>query len=499
MKTRKPNEKFIAYMEFIVNHPNYKGLYYERKKSGEIKWVVTKNSEEGKKRSKWWEEKAIELGIKIEKGFYAKVARKIHPTKKHVCQICGSELSINYVYPSKNLLKKINRIFNKNYLHPYIEKDIYGLIDENPITNKWIEIFNIENKFSNIEDLKSYIKENFEEKQNKILSPGVMSNAPDRFDGFHSDNLCCRSKSDKGRHISNMKGYTRDRRAFENWAEGNFRLANKIMGEFRKFKEKLICPKCGKKDYLTADHIGPISLGFTHRPKFNPLCNSCNSAKNNKMSYEDVQILIRDEKKGEKVISWHSKFIWDKIKYKITCDKEAEIASEIMRKNMHYILYILSVIYTDNNIDENVKKDFLQFYLNYCYCFFDYKIKNFHPFSLNEMIITINKEEFERNNKFIILKSPSQKDTNERCKENYIRVSFESLKEYLKKSNRRHDLELLDNEENKKLFKKMKNNIKNRKFVHAREKLNKLLENISESLAIKFENSKGEISPAKNF
>ena len=98
-----------------------------------------------------------------------------------------------------------------------------------------------------------------------------------------------------------------------------------------------------------------------------------------------------------------------------------------------------------------------------------------------------------------MLKHQAQKDTNKRCEENYIRVSFESLKEYLKKSNRRHNLELLNNFYNENLIEEIKNNIKRKNFSQARERLNKLLENISEFLARIFENSKAESSPAKNF
>ena len=390
---RNYHENFKKYMKLIVEHENYKGLFYKITKDGEIQWVVTKNSEAGKKRTKWWKDKAKELGIEIKKGFYAKVAREIHPTKRHVCQICGSELSIEYVYPSKNLLKRINETFNTSYTHPYIKNNIYELIDKHNSIQDWIEILKIKDQRpSNVNELKEYVKNQLVRKHSKLLSPGVMSNAPDRFDGFHSDNLCCRSESDKGRHTTNMRGYTRDRRAYENWAEGDFRLANIIMGEFRKFKERLICPGCNKKKFMTADHIGPISLGFTHRPKFNALCSDCNSTKNNKMSYKDVRLLLQDEKNGEKIISWHSKFIWDRIKNHIKNDEEAEIASTVMRKNMHYVISILSIIHNNHEIDKHKRMRFLGCYLNPKYCYYDYKIKNFHPFKLDNMIITSNSD-----------------------------------------------------------------------------------------------------------
>ena len=37
---RSWNENFKNYVEFIVNHPAYTGLYYERKTDGTVKWVV---------------------------------------------------------------------------------------------------------------------------------------------------------------------------------------------------------------------------------------------------------------------------------------------------------------------------------------------------------------------------------------------------------------------------------------------------------------------------
>ena len=66
-----------------------------------------------------------------------------------------------------------------------------------------------------------------------------------------------------------------------------------------------------RKNKISPDHIGPISLGFCHRPRFNPMTASDNSAKNNRMTLQDVALLIKDELNGEEVVSWHSKYIWD--------------------------------------------------------------------------------------------------------------------------------------------------------------------------------------------
>ena len=77
---------YDKYVEMIVAHPNYKGLYYERGKDGRVNWVVTGKSPKGQKRQAWWDVTCKRFGVTIQKGCYAKVARMIHPTGKHVCQ-----------------------------------------------------------------------------------------------------------------------------------------------------------------------------------------------------------------------------------------------------------------------------------------------------------------------------------------------------------------------------------------------------------------------------
>ena len=122
------NPNFLKYTEFIVNHPNYKGLYFERGSDGNVKWVITGKSENGRKRRDWWNEQCKLNGIKIEAGCYAKIAAKIHPTKLHYCQICGSELNVEYVYPNKRTQKSIEKQFG--ILYEPFSKDIFEIIDE---------------------------------------------------------------------------------------------------------------------------------------------------------------------------------------------------------------------------------------------------------------------------------------------------------------------------------------------------------------------------------
>jgi Alw26I/Eco31I/Esp3I family type II restriction endonuclease len=294
-----------------------------------------------------------------------------------------------------------------------------------------------------------------------------MSNAPDRFDGFHTYNACCRKEKDTGRHDDNMKNYTRDRRAFEKWADGDFTLANQIMGEFLKYKETVICPGCGENKKMSADHIGPISLGFCHRKEFNPLCSSCNSSKNNRMTLNDVKTLLGDENNGKEVISLHSKFIWDKLKYLIKTDEEAKIASNIMRENMHYILASLNIIYQYTN-----GYDFLLTKLNPEYVKYKYKITNFNPLALNEMKIT---------------STISNADTKISSEKRYIQISFEELGKYNEKENRIYNEKLLAKYDQD--FIRIKKLLLASDFNQVNENLLLIFQSIASELESKFKNS----------
>lgn len=397
---------FIKYQEFIVKHPNYNELHYTRNKNNSIRWVVTGKSAEGQKRKVWWIAKCKEFGIKVEAGSFAKAAVLVHPTKLHTCQICGKSLRIEYVYPNKRLLAQLELVFG--ILYQPFDKDIFQIIDELVVNQGSLEnlitIFKISAQIKTAEDLKDWIYENQTKTSSKsFLSPGVMSNPPDRFDGFHSDGNCCRSKSDKGRHKENLQRYGQDRRVYENWADGDWKQADRLMSVFRKYG-------------LSADHIGPISLGFCHRPKFHSLTKEENSAKNNRMSFADVQVLISDEKNGEQVISWHSKYIWDNLKNHVQTDIDAVKLSSFMRINLHYVLTIFSIV------DESGFRDFLMQFLNLDYSFYDYKFEGFNP--ENGTFKKVTKIEKKGKNQ--------DNNTNR-----YIRIAFESLEQYKIKDNRK--------------------------------------------------------------
>ena len=406
MMSRAWHKNFEEYVEYIANHKDYKGLFIERKNDETLKWVVTGKSKHGQIRKEWWNQQCIKHGIKIESGCYAKIARKIHPTKMHTCQICGEQLSIEYIYPASRTINFLNKKTGLG-LEAY-DGDIFDAIDaavyqDHNNLHKIAKYFKCDN-VTTVSSLKERIqKEHVDQAKKSFLSPGVMSNSPDRFDGFHSDGACCRSESDKGRHKSNLSRYNQDRRAFENWADGDWKKADRLMSQF-------------SNHGVSADHIGPISLGFCHRPKFIPLSKEENSSKNNRMSLSDIMILIDDEKSGDKVISWHSKKVWDLLKNKAQSDYDAKNLSKIMRENLHQVLTLFS------KIEEMGGRDLLETFLNPQYSFYDYKFNGFNPATGEYQSVDTRP-----------LSGQNQKNNVER----YYRIAFETLEEYSKKDNRR--------------------------------------------------------------
>ena len=128
------------------------------------------------------------------------------------------------------------------------------------------------------------------------------------------------------------------------------------------------------------------------------------------MTLEDVHELIRDESVGEHVISWHSKYIWDKLKNLVVSDSDAQKLSQLMRRNMHHVLIILS------EIQQRGFQDFLRkYFLHPEYAYQDVKFEAFDPLTgrYGEIVrIRGSKRQYE-------------KSVRERT-----RVAFESLMDY---------------------------------------------------------------------
>lgn len=374
-------------MDFIVKHPNYAGMPEVYKGDGSIRWVTSGKSEIGRNRFAWWNNKRKELKIKKDGPWISKVARAIHPTGKKPCQICGKEMSLDYVYPNKR----------------------------------------------------------------GGLSPGAMSNAPDRFEGYHTYNLCCRSTQDTGRHKENLSRYGEDRRAYENWADGDWKAASWLMKVFNKYK-------------VSPDHIGPISLGFSHNPQFNPLTPAKNSAKNNRMTFAYVKLLLTLEEKGANVVSWHSKYIWDILKNKIRNNSDALKLSKIMRQNLHQVLLLLAEI-----SKQGYNNFLITNFLHPEYAFYSITFRGFDPKTglYKEMIKTAgSKKQYTNNAK------------------RYIRISLESLKAYQKVKNRNTPICKLESVQD--FLNKTISLLKNNKTVAAKKSLYKACSALAVELAKKF-------------
>ena len=254
---RKWSPRFLQYMEMIVNHPNYNGLPIDRKKGGSLQWIAPAESPTGQARIEWADQKAQALGVEHRAGVYADVMRAIHPTKWKVCQICGSLMSIYYHYPNANFLRALNQIFHSNFTTCDHISDIWDeLIDWGVAPNKLAQFLitkgnlSLDAQTASKEAIIDALEYTSRMGNKNCLGPGAMSNFPDRFDGFHSYNRCCRATQDTGRISANLKSYTKDRRAYEYWSDGNIHAANLFMHS-------------AFFDGTSADHIGPISLGLS--------------------------------------------------------------------------------------------------------------------------------------------------------------------------------------------------------------------------------------------
>ncbi|MCD8801641.1 hypothetical protein K1Y24_06670 [Mammaliicoccus sciuri] len=432
---------FISYMEDIVKHPNYYGLEISRKKDNNLKWVTTKKTETGKNRIKWAIEKASELGFENSKKIYADVMLKIHPTKKKVCQCCGETMSLYYLYPTQSLVKLLNKeigyifdkydtIFNILTKHKEDEKKILNILI------KKAKMKELEHEYD-MTKIIWLIEEQCRNNGKKIFSPGAMSNFPDRFDGFHSYNLCCRKDKDKGRNPKNMATYTKDRRAYEYWADGNIVAANSLMGN--------------KDIFITdsADHIGPVSLGFIHDPHYiEPLSRSENSSKRDRLTNDSLDKIISIENSTNILpVSFFAKEIWHFIKddYQNTNKIfNVEIYRQMLKENMINFMESLSFLLSSNKKVE-IEKFFDEYY-------FKPKYNKYFKF----------KYLFDDTGK--VIKSIPRKvsDANKKEYSRFIRISYDSIIDYKLKSDTNRLIKPSISPKNLKLLSDLRKNIENK-------------------------------------
>jgi len=405
---------FLEYMDMIIHHPHYRGLPIAKKEDGSYSWIATAKSEIGLGRIQWCKKKAKELGIPDQPGMYADVMLTIHPTKTKVCQTCGREMSLYYHYPNVAFLNSLNKEFNTSFTDCDSIFDIWNTLKELGYTDNTIGEFlakkgdlqHVRNK-SNKVDMIRELEYACRKGGKKCLGPGAMSNFPDRFDGFHTYNRCCRSSQDKGRSKENLKSYTKDRRAYELWSNGNIHAANQFMGS----------------DYfkgISADHIGPISLGFIHDPRYlQPMKTNDNSSKRDRLSVEDIEKIIETyQRTNVYPMSWYSKRIWNYIveNYKSNLEKVPTIYRDALKQNVNNYMYILWFII--NRCKEKGKDVLEKLFLapNYKCFMYDYR------FDEKGNIIEVTKRHF------------TERSSNEM--ERYKRIAFDSVEDYHEKENR---------------------------------------------------------------
>lgn len=413
-ETREWHPDFVQYMNYIISHPNYEGLCITKKKDGSWSWFGTKQTETGKARIAWCEEKAKELGIKIEPGVYANVMLAIHPTKWKVCQTCGRRMSLYYHYPNANFLKAIYKKFGVEYTDVDHISDIWSDLNHRGFTNEVIIDFltakagiSIDKQTATKESVIDALEKACRKEDKKLLGPGAMSNFPDRFDGFHTYNRCCRATQDKGRSKDNLKSYTKDRRAYEYWSDGNIHAANQFMGS----------------DFFkgcSADHIGPISLGFVHDPRYlQPMPGSDNSSKRDRLQKEDIDKIIETEARtGVYPMSWYSKLIWEHIRanYITRLDYISIIYRDALKQNMSNFMYVLGTI-----LNKTMGKG--EYVLEECFLKPHYGDFNY-SYQFNELGEIANTE------------SRHFTERNENETTRYKRIAIEAIHDYNNKDNR---------------------------------------------------------------
>ena len=417
-KDKGYHPKFVEYMNQIVNHPNYEGLPINKKKDGTYSWIATEKSEVGKQRVRWCLAKGRQLGFKTDNGaypgFYADVMRVIHPTKTKPCSICGNEMSIYYLYPNKNFLKKLNKHFHSDFTEndhiSEIWDELLSLGNEDHDIKKFLittQQLDLDIEQTDKEEIISQLEYLCRSKIKKCLGPGAMSNFPDRFDGFHTYNRCCRATQDKGRSKENLKSYGKDRRAYEYWSDGNIHAANQFMNS-------------PYFQGVSGDHIGPISLGFVHDPRYiQPMLTGENSAKRDRLQMEDIKKIVEIEGRTNICpISWYSKLIWEHIKSNYTSHSELVKTSyrDALKQMMTNYMFILDSIV---NICSDFGKEFLiEKFLK----------RNYENFKFDY--------EFNERGDIVSKKDRHFTGRSEKEFDRYVRVSFNAVSDYFDKQNR---------------------------------------------------------------
>lgn len=216
-----------------------------------------------------------------------------------------------------------------------------------------------------------------------------------------------------------MKTYSKDRRAYEYWSDGNIHAANQFMGS-------------SFFDGISADHIGPISLGFIHDPRYlQPMRGGDNSAKRDHLQSEDIEKIVETyERTGVYPMSWYSKLIWEYIlsNYRAHPDRVDDDYRDALKQNMANFMFILWTIldgcpaYGEDFLE---KKLLAQHYdcFNYSY-------------------------EFNANGEIVSQRPRHFTDRNQHETERYKRIAINAVYDYNDKDNRNKNCDLDSDESN---------------------------------------------------
>jgi hypothetical protein len=217
-----------------------------------------------------------------------------------------------------------------------------------------------------------------------------------------------------------MKFYTKDRRAYEYWSDGNLRAADQFMNSVF-FAD------------TSADHIGPVSLGFVHDSHFiQPMPGGDNSAKRDRLFPDDVKKIINIEQRtGISAISWFSGELWNFIKQ--VCNRGLHhhiptICRNLLKQNMVNFMYILKTILDESR--DNGQKFLVSELIepkHKAYFYYDY------DFDMYGNIVSKSERRFT---------GRSSDELNR-----YIRIALDAVYEYAEKENRNFKPDLTTDEQ----------------------------------------------------
>lgn len=212
-------------------------------------------------------------------------------------------------------------------------------------------------------------------------------------------------------------GYTKDRRAYEYWSDGNIHAANQFMGS-------------AFFDGTSADHIGPISLGFVHDPRYlQPMLGGDNSSKRDRLQIVDIESIIETEQRtGIYPMSWQSKLIWEFIRenYAANPEKVPTVYRDALKQNMANFMFILLTIL--ETCPENGEDFLVAAFLEPNYKYFKYS----YTFNAKGEIIAKTDRHYT--------------DRNQYETDRYKRIAIESVYDYSEKDNRHNKRNLTSSE-----------------------------------------------------